>query len=72
MRVTFRMQGRHLSTLKSSPFSVLVKTAAAGRHIIKARVTFKDLTRAKTLRFRYRACAAQVRQPRRGPARLTG
>jgi hypothetical protein len=72
MRVSFRMQGRHLSTLKSSPFSVLVKTAAPGRHIIKARVTFKDLTRAKTLRFRYRACAAQVRQPRRGPARLTG
>ena len=72
MRVTFRMHGRRLDTVRSSPFSVLVKTAAAGRHIITARVAFKDLTRAKTLRFRYRACAAQVRQPRRGPARLTG
>ncbi len=72
MRVTFRMQGRRLATLRNSPFSVLVKAAAAGRHVIKARVTFKDLTRARTLRFRYRACAAQVREPRRGPARLTG
>ena len=72
MRVTFRMQGRRLGTVRSSPFSVLVKASTAGRHVIRARVSFKDLTRARTLRFRYRACAAQVRQPRRGPARLTG
>jgi hypothetical protein len=72
MRVTFRMQGRRLSTVRSSPFSVLVKAANAGNHVIRARVSFKDLTRARTLTFRYRACAAQVRQPRRGPAQLTG
>jgi hypothetical protein len=65
------MHGKRIGNSKSSPFTVFVR-AAAGRHIISARVTFKDLTRAKTLRFRYRACAAQVRQPRRGPARLTG
>jgi hypothetical protein len=70
-RVVFRMDGRRIGNRKSSPFKVFVR-AAAGRHIIKARVTFKDLTRAKTLRFRYRACAAQVRQPRRGPGQLTG
>jgi hypothetical protein len=70
-RVVFRMDGVRIGNRKSSPFRVFVR-AAAGRHIINARVTFKDSTRAKTMRFRYRACAAQVRQPRRGPTRLTG
>ena len=71
-RVVFRMDGRQIANRRSSPFSVLVRAAAAGRHIINARVTFTDSTRARTLRFVYRACAAQARQPRRGPARLTG
>ena len=71
-RVVFRMDGRQIANRPNSPFSVLVRAAAAGRHIINARVTFTDATRARTLRFRYRACAAQVRQPRRGPAQLTG
>jgi Ice-binding-like len=70
-RVVFRMDGRRIANRTSSPFNVFVR-AAAGRHLIRARVTFKDATRAKTLRFRYRACAAAVRQPRRGPSRLTG
>jgi Ice-binding-like len=70
-RVVFRMDGRRIGSRKSSPFRVFVR-AAAGQHRIMARVTFKDATRARTLRFRYRACAAQVLQPRRGPSQLTG
>jgi hypothetical protein len=71
-RVVFRMDGRLIGNRKSSPFKVFVRATRAGVHRIRARVTFKDATRAKTLRFRYRACAAQVRQPRRGPSQLTG
>lgn len=70
-RVVFRMNGARIGNRRNSPFRVFVR-AAPGRHIISARVTFTDSTRAKTMRFRYRACAAQAREPRRGPARLTG
>jgi hypothetical protein len=71
-RVVFRIDGRLIGNRKSSPFKVFVRASRAGVHRIRARVTFTDATRAKTLRFRYRACAAAVRQPRRGPAQLTG
>jgi hypothetical protein len=46
--------------------------ARPGAHRVTARVTFKDTTRARTLTLRYRACAAAVLNPRRGPARFTG
>ena len=70
-RVVFRMDGRRIANLRQSPFTVFVR-AASGQHRINARVTFRDATRAKTLTFRYRACVAAVRQPRRGPSQLTG
>ena len=70
-RVVFSLDGKRIASRIGSPFRVYVK-AAAGRHIVKARVTFKDATRAKTFTMRYRACAAQVAQPRRGPSRFTG
>jgi hypothetical protein len=71
-RVVFRLDGRHISSRARSPFSVYVRAAAPGRHNIKARVTFKDATRARTLTLRYRACAAGVVRPRRGPSVFTG
>jgi len=70
-RVVFSIDGKRIASRIGSPFQVYVK-AAAGRHIVRARVTFKDATRAKTLKMRYRACSAQVAQPRRGPSRFTG
>lgn len=70
-RVVFRLDGRRVASLARSPFTLFVR-AAAGHHRIRARVTFKDATRARTLTFRYRACAAALRQPRRGPSQLTG
>lgn len=70
-RVVFRLDGRRISTRRNSPFRVRIP-ATRGGHIVRARVTFKDRTRAKTMTMRYRACAAQLLRPRRGPSRYTG
>jgi hypothetical protein len=70
-RVAFSLDGKHISSRTRSPFKVYVK-AAPGMHKVRARVTFKDATRAKTMTLRYRACAAALLQPRRGPSRFTG
>ena len=70
-RVVFSLDGKRIGTRTKPAFRVYVR-ADGGLHGIKARVTFKDATRAKTMRFRYRACAAQVLQPRRGPSQFTG
>ena len=70
-RVVFSLDGKRIGSRTKPAFRVWVR-ASGGMHGIKARVTFKDATRAKTLKFRYRACAAQVLQPRRGPSQFTG
>jgi hypothetical protein len=70
-RVVFSLDGRRIRSRTKSPFQVYV-LAAPGRHRVTARVTFKDATRAKTLSLPYRACAAGVRNPRRGPSQFTG
>ena len=70
-RVVFSLDGKRIGTRTKPAFRVWVR-ASGGMHSIKARVSFKDATRAKTMRFRYRACAAQVLQPRRGPSQFTG
>jgi hypothetical protein len=69
-RVVFTLGGKRLATRTGSPFRAYV---SAGKHgIIRARVTFKDATRAKTLTMPYRACAAAVRHPQSGPSQFTG
>jgi len=70
-RVVFSLDGKRISSQSRSPFNVSVR-ALPGKHNVRARVTFKDATRAKTLSLGYRACAAAVRQPRRGPSQFTG
>jgi len=70
-RVVFSLDGRRISSRTRSPFQVYVR-AAPGAHKVRARVTFKDATRAKTLTLPYRACAAAVLHPRRGPSQFTG
>ena len=69
--VVFRLDGRRIASLTKSPFRVCV-TAGAGNHRVTARVTFKDATRAKTLRLPYRVCAAAALRPRQGPSQFTG
>ena len=70
--VVFRLDGRRIATQTSGPFQVYVLEPKPGRHRITARVTFKDATKARTLRSDYRACAADSLQPRRGPSPFTG
>jgi len=69
--VTFSVDGRRIGRRGSSPFTVYVP-ATPGAHKVKARVTFKDATRARTMTLGYRVCAAAVRHPRRGPSPFTG
>jgi len=70
-RVVFSLDGKRIRSTTRSPFSVYVR-ALPGRHKVKARVTFKDATRAKTRTLDYRACAAVALQPRSGPSQFTG
>ena len=46
--------------------------ALPGAHAVRARVTFKDATRAKTLALGYRACADAILSPTSGPSQFTG
>jgi hypothetical protein len=70
-RAVFSLDGRRIASRASSPFRVLIP-ATAGAHQVRVRVTFTDLTRPKNVTLRYRACAAQLLEPRRGPSRFTG
>jgi hypothetical protein len=70
-RVVFSLDGKRIASRTGSPFRVYVR-ALTGRHNVTARVTFKDATRAKTLKLGYRACAAAVLHPRNGPSQFTG
>jgi hypothetical protein len=71
-RVVFSLDGRLLASRIGSPFRVHVPAAFAGSGHLKARVTFKDATRPRTLALRYRACAAALVRPRRAPSTFTG
>ena len=70
-QVVFSLDGVRLARRVGSPYSVYV-LARAGKHTVSARVTFKDATRSRTLKLRYRACSAAVLHPRRGPSQFTG
>ena len=70
-RVVFRLDGRRVADRTGSPFEVLVRGSASSRRVT-ARVTFTDATRAKTVAFDYRGCAAALLRPRVGPSRFTG
>jgi hypothetical protein len=71
-RVVFTLDGKWLATRIASPFRVHVQAAFSGSGHLKAHVTFKDATRARTLSLRYRACAAAVVQPLPAPSTFTG
>ena len=71
-RVVFTLDGRRLASSGRVPLFRAQVRASPGRHRVRARVTFKDATPAKTLSFAYRACAAAARNPARGPSRFTG
>lgn len=70
-RVAFSLDGKSIGSRTNSPFAMSVR-AAPGAHQVSVRVTFTDATPAKTTTLPYRACAAVLLQPRRGPSQFTG
>jgi hypothetical protein len=70
-RAVFSLDGKRIASRGNSPFRVLIP-ATPGAHRVRAHVTFTDATRPKNMTLRYRACAAQLLEPRRGPSRFTG
>lgn len=70
-RVVFSLDGRSIGSRTGSPFAMSMR-AAPGAHQVKVRITFTDSTRAKTVMLPYKACAAALLNPRRGPSRFTG
>lgn len=70
-RVVFKLDGKRVASVRGSRFQVRVPSKA-GRHTLTARVTFKDATRSRTVKLRYRICTSVVLQPLSGPSRFTG
>jgi hypothetical protein len=70
-RVVFSLDGKSIGNRTNSPFAMSVR-ATPGAHQVSVRVTFTDATQAKTMTLPYRACAAALLQPRRGPSQFTG
>ncbi|HSK38247.1 MAG TPA: ice-binding family protein, partial [Arenibaculum sp.] len=70
-RAVFSLDGTRIGSRTGSPFAMSMR-ATPGAHKVRVRVTFKDATRAKTTTLPYRACAAALLQPRRGPSTFTG
>jgi hypothetical protein len=70
-RVAFSLDGKAIGSRANSPYRISVR-ATPGSHQVTARVTFKDATKAKTMRFPYRACAAALLAPQPGPSQFTG
>jgi hypothetical protein len=70
-RVAFSLDGKSIGSRTNSPFAMSVR-ATPGAHQVSVRVTFTDATKAKTMTLPYRACAAALLQPQRGPSQFTG
>jgi hypothetical protein len=72
-RVVFSVAGSVVANQKASPFAVMLGHVG-GNGILHARVTFTDATPAKSLRMRYKACAAARRRvsPSRAPVTPPG
>jgi hypothetical protein len=70
-RVVFSLDGKKIQSQTKGPYVVFVR-ALPGAHAVKARVTFKDATRARSLSLGYRACADAILSPKAGPSQFTG
>jgi hypothetical protein len=70
-QVAFSLDGKSIGSRTNSPFAMSVR-ATPGAHQVSVRVTFTDATKAKTMSLPYRACAAALLQPQRGPSQFTG
>ncbi len=71
-RVVFTIAGKRIASRTGPRYRVYVRPSLGRRGVLKARVSFRDATRTKTLTYAYRACAAQVLRPVQGPSQFTG
>jgi hypothetical protein len=71
-RVVFTVNTKLLAIRIGSPFSAHVPPDFTGSSLLRARVTFKDATRPRTLSFRYATCLAAVVHPRPAASTFTG
>ena len=69
--VAFSLDGKTIERQAKRPFAIFVRSLP-GSHYVTARVTFRDATRARTLKLGYRACADAVLTPASGPSQFTG
>jgi hypothetical protein len=71
-KVVFSIAGKTIATRTRAPFSATVPVFDADTHTVKARVTFTDKTKAKTLSLRFKSCAEATAQAPQTPAGFTG
>lgn len=71
-KVDFSIGGKQKTTDSRAPYSATVQVYDGGTRTIKARVTFTDSTKAKTLKLRFKSCAEATAQAPRNPTGFTG
>ena len=71
-RVVFTVAGKRIASRSGPRYRVYVRPSVGRRGVLRARVTFRDATRAKTLTYAYRGCAAALLRPVQGPSQFTG
>jgi hypothetical protein len=71
-KVVFTVDGAQTTTRTKSPYVATVKVYDGGTRTVKAKVTFTDKTKAKTLSLKYKACAEATAQAPRTPFGFTG
>jgi hypothetical protein len=69
--VAFSLDGKTIERQAKRPFAIFVRSLPVS-HYVTARVTFRDATKARTLKLGYRACADAVLTPASGPSQFTG
>ncbi|MBJ7354373.1 MAG: DUF3494 domain-containing protein [Thermoleophilaceae bacterium] len=71
-KVVFSVGGKQITTRTKSPYSATVQIYDGGTRTVKARVTFTDGTKARTLSLRFKSCAEATAQAPRRPVGFTG
>lgn len=71
-KVVFTVANKQKTTRTKAPYTATVQIYDGGTRTVKARVTFTDGTKAKTLSLRFKSCAEATAQAPRIPVGFTG
>jgi hypothetical protein len=71
-KVVFSLGNGQRTTRTKAPYTATVQVFEGGTHTVRARVTFTDKTKAKTLKLRFKSCAEATAQAPRNPVGFTG